>query len=66
MTPIVTKDDGGANSYSDHGDDWTTLDELDELAARMDEEEGRGSSGAPEGEDQGLHLEADVAIGTSS
>jgi hypothetical protein len=29
-----------------------------------DEEEARGSSGSFEGENQGLHLEADVAVGT--
>jgi hypothetical protein len=30
-----------------------------------DEEEARGSSGSFEGENQGLHLEAEVAVGMS-
>ena len=60
---MVTKDDDSANSRSDHGDDWTYLDEL--MIRMDDEEEARGSSGSFEGENQGLHLEAEVAVGTS-
>jgi hypothetical protein len=58
-----TKDDDSANSRFDHGDDWIFPDEL--MMRMDDEKEARGSSGSFKGEDQGLPLESDVAVGTS-